>query len=103
MPFYDQTGIKLYKDDACSKCDLVHACNVITDLNMNQSESQYAGIHIVPKGEEADREDYVGCQSYRPWINPNDKPDLDPQFGRRLSQQEKDMLSNPKAPLPERF
>lgn len=104
MPYYDLIkGIVPYRDDACLNCDNVHACNVMTSLNMNQTDSQYHETHIVKVGDGADRDNYLECQSFRQYISPKDKPDIDPTFGRRLSQQEVDMMSDPKRPYPEKF
>ena len=98
MPRYDRTTkqVDLIENDICDGCEyFMQACYVWVDLEQNQAEAKYHDKHIVKPGDEDGRKDYIGCKSYRPYQSPQDKEDNDPNphFGRRLSNQEFNIMN----------
>ena len=89
MPYYDRgDGVKLYRDDACRSCSVIDICNVHSDLALEGTNSKYQETHIVEVGNSAGRENYIECQSYTRWVPMNERPDPNPSFGMRISQEQ---------------
>lgn len=91
MPYFDsQSGFQLYNGELCDRCSHF-PCQVFTDLALEGKQSKWHEKHIVEVGHKEHRNE-IECQGYSPYVAPQDRPDPDPGFGLRISQQEANRL-----------